>query len=74
MIVEFETTHHYSLVFFSVDCHWVRGGVGVQLHRYQLTLVGDFFVCDILGFFFSDFSVSTMKTRILECLRMLDDV
>ena len=52
MIVEFETTHHYSLVFFSVDCHWVRGGVGVQLHRYWLTLVGDFFVCDILGFFF----------------------
>ena len=52
MIVEFETTHHYSLVFFSVDCHWVRGGVGVQLHRYRLTLVSDFFVCDILGFFF----------------------
>ena len=73
MIVEFETTHHYSLVFFSVDCHWVRGGVGVQLHRYRLTLVGDFLYVTF-WVFFSDSSVSTMKTRILECLRMLDDV
>ena len=45
----------------------------MQLHRYRLTLVGHFLVCDIFGFF-SDSSVSTMKTRILECLRMLDDV